>query len=99
MKEDKVRKLADGRVYDGSQAKSNGLVDKIGDMDLALEDMKKDFKMDNPEVYEYDDESSNFTRFFSKAENLLDKNSSSDLRVLKELMEKDSPLPMYYYGK
>ena len=99
MKEDKVRKLADGRVYDGSQAKSNGLVDKIGDMDLALEDMKKDFKMDNPEVYEYDDESSNFTRFFSKAENLLDKNSSSDLRVLKELMEKDSPLPMYHYGK
>ncbi|MDU2201866.1 MAG: signal peptide peptidase SppA [Anaerococcus hydrogenalis] len=99
MKEDKVRKLADGRVYDGSQAKSNGLVDKIGDMDLALEDMKKDFKIDNPEVYEYDDESSNFTRFFSKAENLLDKSSSSDLRVLKELMEKDSPLPMYYYGK
>lgn len=99
MKEDEVRKLADGRVYDGAQAKNNGLVDKIGDLDLAIEDMKKDFKLNNPEVYQYDDDMTSFSRFFSKAENLLNKNSSSDLSIIKELMEKDSPLPMYYYGK
>ncbi|EEB35213.1 signal peptide peptidase SppA, 36K type [Anaerococcus hydrogenalis DSM 7454] len=99
MKEDEVRKLADGRVYDGAQAKNNGLVDKIGDLDLAIEDMKKDFKLNNPEVYQYDDDMASFSRFFSKAENLLNKNSSSDLSIIKELMEKDSPLPMYYYGK
>ncbi|EGC84596.1 signal peptide peptidase SppA [Anaerococcus hydrogenalis] len=99
MKEDEVRKLADGRVYDGAQAKSNGLVDKIGDLDLAIEDMKKDFKLNNAEVYQYDNDMASFSRFFSKAENLLNKNSSSDLSIIKELMEKDSPLPMYYYGK
>ncbi|MBS5989313.1 signal peptide peptidase SppA [Anaerococcus hydrogenalis] len=99
MKEDEVRKLADGRVYDGAQAKNNGLVDKIGDLDLAIEDMKKDFKLNNPEVYQYDNDMASFSRFFSKAENLLNKNSSSDLSIIKELMEKDSPLPMYYYGK
>lgn len=30
MKEDSVRKLADGRVYTGQQAKSDGLIDEIG---------------------------------------------------------------------
>lgn len=99
MKEDEVKKLADGRVYDGAQAKNNGLVDKIGNLDNAIEDMKKDYKLDNPEVFEYEGSDYPFTKFFSKAQNFVDKNSSSDLAILKELMEKDSPLPMYYYGK
>ncbi|KWZ94502.1 MAG: signal peptide peptidase SppA [Anaerococcus vaginalis] len=99
MKEDEVKKLADGRVYDGAQAKNNGLVDKIGNLDNAIEDMKKDYKLDNPEVFEYEGSDYSLKKFFSKAQNILDKNSSSDLAILKELMEKDSPLPMYYYGK
>ena len=99
MKEDEVKKLADGRVYDGAQAKNNGLVDKIGNLDNAIEDMKKDYKLGNPEVFEYEGSDYSLKKFFSKAQNILDKNSSSDLAILKELMEKDSPLPMYYYGK
>lgn len=98
MKEDEVRKLADGRVYDGAQAKENGLVDEIGDLESAIDDMKKDYKLNNPQVFEYKDEYEYFSKIFSKSESLVDKNSS-DLAVLKELMEKDSPLPMYYYGK
>lgn len=99
MKEDEVRKLADGRVYDGAQAKENGLVDKIGNLDTAIADMKKDYKLDDPQVYEYSDEMSSFSRFFSKAESLIGKNSNSDLAILKDLMDKDSPVPMYYYGR
>ena len=99
MKEDEVRKLADGRVYDGAQAKNNGLVDKIGNLDDAIEDMKKDYKLNNPEVFEYEGSDYSLKKLFSKAQNLVEKNSSSDLSVLKELMEKESPLPMYYYGK
>ncbi len=99
MKEDQVRKLADGRVYDGAQAKNNGLVDKIGNLDDAIEDMKKDYKLNNPEVFEYEGSEYSLKKLFSKAQNLVEKNSSSDLSVLKELMEKESPLPMYYYGK
>lgn len=99
MKEDEVKKLADGRVYDGVQAKNNGLVDKIGNLDDAIEDMKKDYKLNNPEVFEYEGSDYSLKKLFSKAQNLVEKNSSSDLSVLKELMEKESPLPMYYYGK
>ena len=30
MSEEAVRKIADGRIYDGQQAVENGLVDEIG---------------------------------------------------------------------
>jgi protease-4 len=36
MKEEEVRKLADGRVYTGQEAKSNGLVDAIGTYQDAI---------------------------------------------------------------
>jgi len=37
MDESKVRKLADGRVYSGAQAKQLGLVDQFGTLDDAIE--------------------------------------------------------------
>ena len=37
MDEATVRTLADGRVYTGRQALGNGLVDELGDLDLAIE--------------------------------------------------------------
>jgi protease-4 len=37
LPEDRVRELADGRVYSGLQAESLGLVDELGDLDRAAE--------------------------------------------------------------
>ncbi len=37
MDEAKVRKLADGRIYTGKQAHALGLVDRLGNLDLAIE--------------------------------------------------------------
>ena len=37
LSEDRVRELADGRVYSGLQAQSLGLVDELGDLDRAAE--------------------------------------------------------------
>ena len=99
LKEDEVRKIADGRVYDGAQAKENGLVDKIGNFEDALSDMKEEYKLEDPQVYEYSSQMDSFTKLFSKAESLVNKNSQSDLAILKEFMEKDGPKPMYYYGR
>lgn len=99
MKEDQVRKLADGRVYDGQQALENGLIDKIGNLQIALDDMKKEYKLEDPEVYEYSNGMAGFYKFFSKAKSFVNKNSDSDLSILKEFMDKDSPVPMYYYGR
>jgi protease IV len=36
MKEDAVRKLADGRVYTGAEAKNNGLIDDLGTLQDAV---------------------------------------------------------------
>jgi protease IV len=41
MKEDDVRKLADGRVYTGQEAKANGLVDELGSYQDAIADAAK----------------------------------------------------------
>ncbi len=41
MKEDKVRRLADGRVYSGNQALALGLVDELGGYDQALAGLQK----------------------------------------------------------
>lgn len=38
---DRVRQIADGRVYSGKQAKELGLVDRLGDLDLAFARAKK----------------------------------------------------------
>lgn len=49
----KVLELADGRIYSGTQAVANGLVDKIGSEKELIEEIKKELNLDNPEIVEY----------------------------------------------
>jgi protease-4 len=52
MKEAQVRKLADGRVYSGAQAKELGLVDQFGTLEDAIEFAAKRVGLEeNPTVY------------------------------------------------
>jgi protease IV len=52
MNEAQVRKLADGRVYSGAQAKELGLVDQFGTLDDAIELAAKRVGLEeNPTVY------------------------------------------------
>ena len=52
MNEAQVRKLADGRVYSGAQAKELGLVDQFGTLDDAIEFAAKRVGLEeNPIVY------------------------------------------------
>lgn len=53
MERELVVSLADGRIYTGSQAKANGLVDEIGNVDVAV-DLAMDFAgVDEASVVEY----------------------------------------------
>lgn len=96
LSEREVRKIADGRVYDGSQALSLGLVDKIGDIDQAIADMTKENKLTNPMVTRNKDLMTPFTSLFSKAIDL--RKNSSDLAVLEKLMKENDIRPMYLFG-
>lgn len=97
LSEKDVRKLADGRVYDGSQAVKNGLVDKIGDLDDAIKDMDTSYKLNDPMVIQEVDYLNNFSKLFPGF--MLKKDpAKSDLQIIKEMMEKDGIKPMYLYG-
>ncbi|MFY4774588.1 signal peptide peptidase SppA [Metabacillus sp. RGM 3146] len=52
MSEAEVRKIADGRIYDGRQAKQIGLVDELGYYDDAVAGMRKQLGV-NAEVVKY----------------------------------------------
>ena len=97
MSEADVRKLADGRIYDGSQAVENGLVDSIGDLEAAYKDMAKEYNLSDPLAVEKVDVFSNFSKYFPSFKSLTDK-PKSDLQVLKEMMNSERNKPMYLYG-
>jgi protease IV len=80
-----VRKLADGRIYTGTQAKENGLVDAIGTYEDAVADLRKQVrtKFNIPESVELPIE-----RGSSSLERLLDQifsGSSASLQLSSPL--------------
>lgn len=97
MSETSVKSLADGRVYDGSQALENGLVDKIGDLELAVADMTESYNLSDPMVVEKENVMDSFSKYFPGFKSLID-SPKSDLKVLQEMMETNDNLPMYLYG-
>ena len=71
IKEDKLRSLADGRIFSGRQAKELKLIDKIGTKDDAIEDMKADLGMPDLDVKEfYQEDESVVKKFLSQAKSL-----------------------------
>lgn len=97
MSEDEVRKLADGRVYDGSQAVKNGLVDEIGDLDDAVADITEKGELFDPMVVEKNELANSFSKYFPEFSTNTE-NPKSDLAILKEFMESEGNKPMYLYG-
>lgn len=50
---EQIRKLADGRIYSGEQAKALGLVDEVGYLDDAVEAAKREARLDEARVVAY----------------------------------------------
>lgn len=69
MPEEKVKELADGRVYSGEQAKGLGLVDVLGNMEDAVDLAAKRVGIQGPPqvVYSRSEEKSWLERLFSSA--------------------------------
>ena len=53
LSKDKIRSLADGRIYSADIAKDQGLVDDIGYLDEAIDLAKKEAKLDEAQVVTY----------------------------------------------
>lgn len=98
MPEDRVRQLADGRIYDGAQALEVQLVDKIGYFQDVVKDMANDLNLSDPQVFDrsYTRIPNIFNMFGFKSKK---NNSLDDLtRVLEAYQYPSSPTLMYLYG-
>ncbi|EOT43587.1 signal peptide peptidase SppA [Enterococcus columbae] len=103
MDKSKVKQLADGRIYDGSQAKELGLVDEIGYSDEALAALREDYDLVDAEVFTYSAANNNpFSKFFSSVTSNLSTKSESQAALAKSVLEAigtpKAPKAMYYYG-
>lgn len=91
-----VRTIADGRIYDGVQAKENRLVDELGYFDDVVADFSQEIAVENPEVFEYTGSGfSGLSGLFSKA------SGKSELNALTSLFAESldtAPRAMYLYG-
>lgn len=96
-----VKKIADGRIYSGLQAKKLNLIDEIGMEKDALKAMKEDLKAKNAEVIEFNAEDSFFGKDFFAANSFVKQlMGQSDVDRIQQILSKRQGLePMYLYGE
>ena len=96
----KVKKLADGRIYTAKQAVENGLVDQIGTYQEAINDMKKEYKLDDCEVEEFKNYASTSLRdILGISSGLTQKQSIADADSVKELAELNGTFELNYISE
>lgn len=64
MSEERVRELADGRIYTGTQAKENGLIDDLAYYRDVVEIIREENNLADAQVFEKIESYSNFNNFF-----------------------------------
>ncbi|WP_414840247.1 signal peptide peptidase SppA [Carnobacterium sp. TMP28] len=99
---DEVKILADGRIYDGAQAKKIGLVDQIGYQEDALDALKKENNIEDAEVFQYSSDSLSFKSLLSSkvSEVATQKSLSEEMitEITKQLSDSQTPRMIYLYG-
>jgi len=98
MDVNKVKKLADGRIYTPKQAKKEGLIDEVATYDEFIDFVKGAMEDEDIDIYYPDDDSdiNFFSELFSQAKDLKPKSES---QVLVELLEKEGNGGLLYYAK
>ncbi len=98
MTEERVRQIADGRIYDGIQAKEIGLIDEFGYLGDVTNAMKMDLGIEDAQVVRYSAVGEfNFSQFFSATYQKLSGESSELSELMKTFTQSNSPRLMYLY--
>ena len=94
---DQIKKLADGRIYSGEQAKEAGLVDDIGYLDEAIERAKKNGGLTEARIVTYrrhgEYQNNIYSRLFGTSSGL----SSLASLDLRSIVRGGSPQFMYLW--
>jgi protease-4 len=108
---DYVRELADGRIYTAAQARENGLVDDLGDLETALKHMQDAYGLSDCEPVEFNYTSDSLLGKLLGAEAekglsvLLTRLSAAlsqgegDIGAVLKLAESRVPAPQYLYER
>ena len=93
---EKVKTLADGRVYTAKQALENGLIDEIGSIDDALEDMMKRYELEecSTPVMKYENKTSILDILTGFLDG--DKSAETEVEQVMNLMEKNNKFTITY---
>jgi protease IV len=96
LTKEKVKQIADGRIYDGRQAKQLNLVDELGDLEDTIIAMKEDLNNNDLKVIKYQTNYGIGSWFEMTSQKLL--NQNSDLLGINELVNQpNAPRLMYLY--
>ncbi|WP_335872207.1 signal peptide peptidase SppA [Bacillus sp. 2205SS5-2] len=98
MKEGKVRELADGRIYDGVQAKEVNLIDEFGYLDDVIDAMKADFDLGNAQVVQYED-SAGLGSLFEMSAQKIGGTDFEMTALMKMLGNPNAPRLLYLYSE
>jgi protease IV len=93
-----VKRIADGRVYDGRQAKDLHLIDGFGYLDDVVKQMKKQEKLNGAQVVRYSDSLGLGSLFSMQTKKLIGENEEM-AGLMKLLSKPNSPRLMYLYAE
>ncbi|KAA9027483.1 signal peptide peptidase SppA [Niallia endozanthoxylica] len=99
ISEDEVRRIADGRIYDGRQAKELNLIDGFGYFEDVVDVMKKDYKLKDAQVIQYTEDLGFASLFSMGARQLMGQEDVELAGVMNLLSQRNSPRLMYLYAE
>lgn len=98
MSTDQVKEIADGRIYDGRQAKELNLIDGFGYLDDVIQQMKTDEKLKDAKVVRYTDAIGFGSLLNLKVQNLF--GTENEMAGIMDILSKpNSPSLMYLYAE
>lgn len=98
MPEERVREIADGRIYDGRQAKELDLIDDFGYLEEVIEAIRADYSLDGASVVRYG-AYSGFPSLFGTAMQKITGKEGEMFGAFKMLTQPNSPRLMYLYAE
>lgn len=98
---DQAKALADGRIYTAKQAMKNGLIDEIGTLDDAIEDMSENYDLEDCDINELIYENDDFLGSLMSKVSFISSmgNQQSDLAALTNLLEQQNNMPIMYMSE
>ncbi|CAM3759600.1 signal peptide peptidase SppA [Mesobacillus zeae] len=95
---EKVRKIADGRIYDGRQAKELNLIDDFGHFEDVVDTLKEHENLPDAQVVSYEEDMGFGSLFSLGAQKMMGKDLEMS-GLMKILSQPNSPRLMYLYSE